>query len=56
LVGLTLHLLFCVQLVHEDRLYRARCRRSQNPQALILTGIRVVHKRLFTAELQDIWR
>jgi hypothetical protein len=50
-----LRLLLCVQLIHDDCLYRARRRSSQNSQTLCIIGVGIEHERLFTAELEDIW-
>jgi hypothetical protein len=51
-----LRLLLCVQLVHDDCLYRARRRGSQNSQTLCIIRVGIEHERLFTAELEDIRR
>jgi len=51
-----LRLLLCVELVHGDRLYRAGCCGSQNPQSLSIIGVGVTHERLFAVELEDIRR
>src|ERR1700761_3917307 len=49
-------LLLAAELVHDDRLYRARRRRSQHPQTLTVVRVGVVGQRLVAAELEHIRR
>jgi hypothetical protein len=46
-------LLLSIQLIHRDRLHRARRRSPQNMKAQSIVGIGIVHKRLFATKLED---